>query len=238
MTLFRRKLWGDRATWFVVLVATGAVVNQWITRGGALRLYILIAWAAVVLWLIGYSELRIGRKQLRRGTDAMFLGLAAFVGEEHVDPDGSRKRGWSGAAAGALAFEPEGIRWVPRDPDAPEEISIAWSELYSWRFGGVIPFIWRASGYLLLTLYGGRELVFHIHGLRSWTRGAQRDPQQVACRGDETEFERLRRMAHQPDPACDSREDFVGSELWPATVPRVGRSDRQTQGKLPAPTKS
>jgi aspartyl-tRNA(Asn)/glutamyl-tRNA(Gln) amidotransferase subunit B len=173
VTLFRRKLWGDRATWFVVLVATGAVVNQWITRGGALRLYILIAWAAVVLWLIGYSELRIGRKQLRRGTDAMFLGLAAFVGEEHVDPDGSRKRGWSGAAAGALAFEPEGIRWVPRDPDAPEEISMAWSELYSWRFGGVIPFIWRASGYLLLTLYGGRELVFHIHGLRSWTRAVR-----------------------------------------------------------------
>jgi aspartyl-tRNA(Asn)/glutamyl-tRNA(Gln) amidotransferase subunit B len=173
MTLFRRKLWGDRATWFVVLVATGAVVNQWISRGGALRLYILMAWAVVVLWLIGYSELRIGRKQLRRGTDAMFLGLAAFVGEERVEPDGSRTRGWSGAAAGALAFEPEGIRWVPRDPDAPDEISMTWSDLYSWRFGGVIPFIWRASGYLLLTLYGGRELVFHIHGLRSWKRAVR-----------------------------------------------------------------
>jgi aspartyl-tRNA(Asn)/glutamyl-tRNA(Gln) amidotransferase subunit B len=169
MNLFRRKLWGDRATWLIVVAATVLVVVQWITRGGTPRLYILIAWAVFVAWLLGYSELRIGRKQLRRGTDAMFLGLAAFVGEESVSTDGERVRGWTGTASGALAFEAQGIRWAPRDPeDGPEEMSFGWSDLYSWRFGGVIPFIWRASGYLVITLYGGRELVFHIHGLHAW----------------------------------------------------------------------
>jgi aspartyl-tRNA(Asn)/glutamyl-tRNA(Gln) amidotransferase subunit B len=168
-----------------LIVAAGAsvlVVNQWVTRGGQMRLYILIGWAVIMVWLIGYSELRIGRKQLRRGQDAMFLGLAAFVGEERVGTDGERSRGWTGAAAGALAFEPQGIRWVPRDPspesgkrtvDGPGEMTFAWSDVFSWRFGGVIPFIWRASGYLLISLYGGRELVFHIHGVRSWRRAVR-----------------------------------------------------------------
>jgi aspartyl/glutamyl-tRNA(Asn/Gln) amidotransferase B subunit len=175
VTLFRRGLWWDRIVWIGAAVATYFVVYQWRERGGQLRLYILIAWIAALLLLVGYSELRIGRKQLRRGKDAMFLGLAAFVGEETVQPDGNRVKGWSGAAAGALAFEPQGIRWVPRDEttEGPGEISIAWSDLYSWRLGGVIPFIWRASGYLLLSLYGGRELVFHVHGLRSWRRAVR-----------------------------------------------------------------
>jgi aspartyl-tRNA(Asn)/glutamyl-tRNA(Gln) amidotransferase subunit B len=174
VTLFRRKLFADRLTWLIVAAATYAVVNQWVTRGGQLRLYILIGWAVVVAVLLGYSELRIGRKQLRRGQDAMFLGLAAFVGEERVDPDGTRHRGWSGTAPGALAFEPQGIRWVPRDAeDAPAEITFPWSDVYSWRFGSVIPFIWRASGYLLISLYGGRELVFGIHGMRAWRRAVR-----------------------------------------------------------------
>ena len=177
MTLFRRGLWWDRIVWVGAAVATYFVVYQWRERGGQFRLYILIGWIAALLLLVGYSELRIGRKQLRRGKDAMFLGLAAFVGEETVQPDGTRVKGWTGAAAGALAFEPEGIRWVPRDESSGDpaagEIKVAWSDLYSWRLGGVIPFIWRASGYLLLSLYGGRELVFHVHGLRSWRRAVR-----------------------------------------------------------------
>ena len=89
VTLFRRKLWGDRATWFVVLVATGAVVNQWIdARRTTAPLHPHRVGGRRRCGSIGYSELRIGRKQLRRGSDAMFLGLAAFVGEEHVEPDG------------------------------------------------------------------------------------------------------------------------------------------------------
>ena len=177
MTLFRRGLWWDRIVWVGAAVATYFVVYQWRERGGQFRLYILIGWVVALLLLVGYSELRIGRKQLRRGKDAMFLGLAAFVGEETVQPDGHRVKGWTGAAAGALAFEPEGIRWLPRDeaPDGsgPAEIKVAWSDVFSWRLGGVIPFIWRASGYLLLSLYGGRELVFHVHGLRSWRRAVR-----------------------------------------------------------------
>src|SRR5687767_9218148 len=147
---------------------------QYLTRGGDLRLYILTGWALFVLWLIGYSELRIGRKQLRRGRDAMFLGLAAFVGEEVKEHSGERRRVWTGTAAGALAFEPQGIRWVPRSQeDDVQEISVAWPDVYSWRLNGVIPFVWRASGYLLLSLYGGRELVFHIHGIRNWRRAVR-----------------------------------------------------------------
>jgi aspartyl-tRNA(Asn)/glutamyl-tRNA(Gln) amidotransferase subunit B len=168
LSLFRRRLWGDRITLIFVAIATAGVVYLYQTRGGDLRLYILTGWSLFVAWLIGYSELRIGRKQLRRGRDAMFLGLAAFVGEETVGSDGDRERGWTGAAAGALAFEPHGIRWVPKLSDGPEELSFAWTEVFSWRLVGVIPFVWRASGYLVLSIYGGRELVFHIHGLRSW----------------------------------------------------------------------
>ncbi len=174
MTLFRRKLFADRLTWLIVAAATYAVVNQYLTRGGDMRLYILVGWGIVVALLLGYSELRIGRKQLRRGKDAMFLGLAAFVGEENVQSDGERQRGWTGTAPGALAFEPQGIRWAPRDTDdGPSEISFPWSDVYSWRFGSVIPFIWRASGYLLISLYGGRELVFGIHGMRAWRRAVR-----------------------------------------------------------------
>ena len=174
MGLFRRKLWGDRVTWLVVLLATAAVVNQWITRGGMLRFYILLGWAVVVAWLIGYSELRIGRRQIRRGKDAMFLGLAAFVGDESVDPSGERTRGFNGAAPGALTFEPQGIRWVPRFSDQePSELSFRWPEIFSWRFGGVIPFVPRASGYLILSLFGGRELVFHINGVSAWKRAVR-----------------------------------------------------------------
>src|SRR5687767_10761194 len=124
MNLFRRKLFGDRMTMVFVLIATAFVLYQWQTRGDRMRLYFLIGWAIFVAWLIGFTELRIGRKQLRRGKDAMFLGLAAFVGEETVATDGERVRGFSGTAAGALAFEPQGIRWVPRDPDdGPPEIA-------------------------------------------------------------------------------------------------------------------
>ncbi len=174
MRLFRRKLWGDRALWIFVLAAWGAVINQWVTRGGQSRLLILIVWSLFVFALAGYSEFRIGRKLLRRGKDAMFLGLAAFVGEERVEPGGDRVRGWTGAAAGALAFEPQGIRWVPRRvDDEPPEMSFPWSDVYSWRFGGVVPLVRRASGYLLISLYGGRELVFHIHGVRSWRRAVR-----------------------------------------------------------------
>ncbi len=169
MSLFRRKISGDRMTMVFVLLATAFVVFQYVTRGGSTRLYLLIGWGVFVVWLIAFTELRIGRKQLRRGQDAMFLGLAAFVGEETVGPDGERVRGFSGTAPGALAFEPKGIRWVPRETDdGPEEISFGWADVYSWRFGGVIPFVWRASGYLLISLYGGRDLVFHIHGVRNW----------------------------------------------------------------------
>jgi aspartyl-tRNA(Asn)/glutamyl-tRNA(Gln) amidotransferase subunit B len=157
--------------WVLVTVATVAVVIQWRERGGDTRLYILTAWGLIVAWLIGYSELRIGRKQLRRGRDAMFLGLAAFVGEERTDHRGERTRGWTGTSPGALVFEPQGIRWVPsmRDEDPPET-SFAWPDVYSWRLTGVIPFIRRASGYILLVLYDGRELVFHIHGVQTWRR--------------------------------------------------------------------
>ncbi len=174
MSLFRRKIWGDRVTWLIVLAATVAVVNQWTTRGGQVRLYILVAWAFVVAWLIGYSELRIGRKQLRRGRDAMFLGLAALVGEEAVENDGSRRRIWTGTAPGALAFEKEGIRWVPKiEDEEPGQISMSWGDVYTWRIGSVLPFIWRASGYFVITLYGGRELTFHIHGVRAWRRAVR-----------------------------------------------------------------
>jgi aspartyl-tRNA(Asn)/glutamyl-tRNA(Gln) amidotransferase subunit B len=158
----------------VVAAATVAVIFQYTSRGGDIRLYILTGWALFVAWLIGYSELRLGRKQLRRGQDAMFLGLAAFVGEEKTDHTGERQRVWTGTAAGALAFEPQGIRWVPRNrEDNVEEISFPWSDLYTWRLTGVVPFVWRASGYLLLSLYGGRELVFHIHGIRVWQRAVR-----------------------------------------------------------------
>jgi aspartyl-tRNA(Asn)/glutamyl-tRNA(Gln) amidotransferase subunit B len=175
MSLFRRKLLGDRLTMIFVLVATAFVVYQWQTRGDRMRLYFLIGWGLFVIWLIAFTELRIGRKQLRRGKDAMFLGLAAFVGEETVGTDGERQKGFTGTAPGALAFEAQGIRWVPREADdGPPEISFGWADVYSWRFGGVIPFIWRASGYLLISLYGGRELVFHIHGVRAW-RAAVRE---------------------------------------------------------------
>ena len=174
MNLFRRKVWGDRVTWIIVALASVAVVLQWQTRGGDLRLYILTGWGLFVAWLLGYSELRIGRKQLRRGQDAMFLGLAAFVGEERIEHAGNRTRVFSGTAAGALAFEPQGIRWVPRSrEEGAEEITFAWSDLYSWHLQGVIPFVWRASGYLLLGLYGGRELIFHIHGIRDWRRAVR-----------------------------------------------------------------
>ncbi len=174
MNVFRRKIWGDRVTWIVVVLATVVVVSQWLTRGGQLRLIILIVWAAVVAWLLGYTELRIGRKQLRRGRDAMFLGLAAFVGEERVDPNGDRSRVWIGTAAGALAFEPQGIRWAPKfDDEEPGEVSMSWSDIYSWRIGGVLPFLGRASGYLVLTLYGGRELIFAIYGVRGWRRAVR-----------------------------------------------------------------
>jgi aspartyl-tRNA(Asn)/glutamyl-tRNA(Gln) amidotransferase subunit B len=175
VTLFRRKIWGDRGTWVFVLLATVAVVDAWIMRHNApWRTYVLIAWVIVVLWLLGYTELRIGRKQIRRGRDAMFLGLAAFVGEERVDASGERTRVWTGTAAGALAFEPEGVRWVPKFPDEePGEISMAWPDIYSWRIGGVLPFLGRASGYLMFTLYGGRELVFAIYGVRNWRRAVR-----------------------------------------------------------------
>ena len=175
MNIFRRQIWWDRATWFAMLVATGAVVDAWIMRHNAQwKTYLLVGWIAIVLWMLAYTELRIGRKQIRRGRDAMFLGLAALVGEERVDATGDRERVWRGTAAGALAFEPDGIRWVPKfEDDEPSEIRVAWSDVYSWRIGGVLPFLGRASGYLVLTLYGGRELVLAIYGVRNWRRAVR-----------------------------------------------------------------
>ncbi|MEX2393990.1 MAG: Asp-tRNA(Asn)/Glu-tRNA(Gln) amidotransferase subunit GatB [Actinomycetota bacterium] len=173
MKIFRRNLLWDRTVWLIAGVATYFVVDQWQSRGGQFRFYIAVAWLVAVALLFNWSELRIGRKQLRRGEDSMFLGLAAFVGEEHVLPDGKREEVWRGTAAGALAFEPQGIRWAPRDEEGDvKEIAIAWSDVYSWRFGGVIPFVGRA-GYLMISLYGGRELVFGIHGMRSWRRAVR-----------------------------------------------------------------
>jgi len=171
MRSHRIKIFWDRITWVVVVIATAVVVSQWLTRGGQVRLIILIVWAVIVAWLLGYTELRIGlgRKQLRRGRDAMFLGLTTLVGEDHVDASGERTRVWKGQAGGALAFEPEGIRYVPKyDDEEPGEISMTWSDVYSWRIGAVLPFLGRASGYLVLTLYGGRELIFAIYGVRGW----------------------------------------------------------------------
>jgi aspartyl-tRNA(Asn)/glutamyl-tRNA(Gln) amidotransferase subunit B len=174
VNLFRRSLLWDRVVWLFAVASEYFVVYQWLERGGELRFYIFVGWTVILGFLLGYAELRIGRKQLRRGKDAMFLGLAAFVGEEQVQPGGERVQGWKGAAAGALAFEPQGIRWVPRDPEHGQpEMSFAWLDVFSWRIGSVIPFIWRASGYLLISLYGGRELVFHIHGVRTWRRAVR-----------------------------------------------------------------
>ena len=174
MNLFRRSLVWDRVVWLFAVASEYFVVYQWLERGGQARFYIFGGWTVILAFLLGYAELRIGRKQLRRGTDAMFLGLAAFVGEEQVQPGGERVQVWKGAAAGALAFEPQGIRWVPRDDDhGRPEMSFAWLDVFSWRIGSVIPFIWRASGYLLISLYGGRELVFHIHGVRAWRRAVR-----------------------------------------------------------------
>lgn len=171
MDLFRRKLWGDRVTWIGVVIATAFVVNQYVSKGGQLRLYILYAWSAIVLWLVFFSELRVGRRPPERGADALYASWAALVGEERLDPDGQRHRGWSGTAPGVMHFEPGGIRWTSTIAGhGPEETQIPWADLYTWRLVGVIPFVWRASGYLLLSLFGGREVVFHVHGVRGWRR--------------------------------------------------------------------
>jgi aspartyl-tRNA(Asn)/glutamyl-tRNA(Gln) amidotransferase subunit B len=223
MNLFRRSLWWDRWVWVLAAVATYFVIYQWRVRGGELRLYIFAGWMAALVLLVGYSELRIGRKQLRRGKDAMFLGLAALVGEERVEPDGDRVRVWSGAAAGALAFEPQGIRWVPRDPgDGPSEVSMRWSDVFSWRFAGVIPLIWRASGYLLISLYGGRELVFHIHGLRSWRKAVR----EAAIVGP-TLFARGRAPAIEEQP--------VEAAAPTPSIPRATVEEREPETAQAAP---
>src|SRR5216683_2121569 len=124
MRLFRRKLWGDGVTWIFVAVATAFVVNQWMSRHGQLRLYILYAWTAVVVWLVFFSELRIGRRQPQARVDALYTGWAAFVGEDRIDPSGERHRGWNGTAPGVLSFEPAGLRWSSLIPDqGPEGMS-------------------------------------------------------------------------------------------------------------------
>jgi aspartyl-tRNA(Asn)/glutamyl-tRNA(Gln) amidotransferase subunit B len=167
--LFRRKLWGDRLTWIFVAVATVFVINQYTSRHGQLRLYILCAWTVVVLWLVFFSELRIGRRQPQPTVDALYTGWAAFVGEDRIDPSGERHRGWSGTAPGVLSFEPSGLRWIPAIAEqGPEEMVFVWPDVFSWRLTGVIPFVGRASGYVWLSLFGGRELVFHVHAVRRW----------------------------------------------------------------------
>src|SRR5581483_5769806 len=167
MRLFRRKLWGDRVTWLFVLVATVFVVNQYTARHTQSRLYILYGWTIVVTWLIFFSELRIGRKKPEPDPRALYTGWAAFVGEDRIDPSGERHRGWSGTAPGVLSFDPSGLRWSPLIPDqGPEEMFFQWQDVFSWRLIGVIPFVGRASGYLWVSFFGGRELVFHVHAIR------------------------------------------------------------------------
>jgi aspartyl-tRNA(Asn)/glutamyl-tRNA(Gln) amidotransferase subunit B len=171
MRLFRRKLWGDRVTWIFVLVATVFVVNQYTARHTQSRLYILYGWTLVVAWLIFFSELRIGRKKPEPAPDALYTGWAAFVGEDRIDPSGERHRGWSGTAPGVLSFDPSGMRWSPLIGDqGPEDMVFGWPDVFSWRLIGVIPFVGRASGYLWVSFFGGRELVFHVHAVRRWRK--------------------------------------------------------------------
>jgi aspartyl-tRNA(Asn)/glutamyl-tRNA(Gln) amidotransferase subunit B len=171
VNLFRRKLWGDRFTWLVVAGATVFVVMQYLARHGHMRLYILYGWTFVVACLVFFSELRIGRRKPQASTRALYTGWAAFVGEERIDPSGQRFRGWAGTAPGVLSFEPAGLRWTPLIPDhGPDETLTSWPDVYSWRLVGVVPLVWRASGYLWLSMFGGRELVFHVHAVRRWRK--------------------------------------------------------------------
>ena len=171
MRLFRRKLWGDRVTWIIVALATVLVVHQYVTRHGSAQLYLLSGWAVIVTYLLFFSELRLGRRQPEPEVDSLHSGWAAFVGEDRIDPSGEHHRGWTGTAPGLVSFRPSGMRWSPVVPDqGPSEMFFAWPDVYSWRLVGVIPMIGRASGYLWLSLFDGRELVFHVHAVRRWRR--------------------------------------------------------------------
>src|SRR5439155_19111906 len=84
-------------------------------------------------------------------------------------------RGWSGTAPGVLSFDPSGLRWVSVIADQGlDPMAFGWADVFSWRLVGVIPLVGRASGYLWVSLFGGRELVFHVHAVRRW-RGALRE---------------------------------------------------------------
>jgi aspartyl-tRNA(Asn)/glutamyl-tRNA(Gln) amidotransferase subunit B len=217
MRQFRRKLWGDRVTWIFVAVATAFVVNQWTSRHGQLRLYILYGWTAVVLWLVFFSELRIGRRQPEPRHDALYTGWAAFVGEDRIDPSGERHRGWSGTAPGVLSFEPAGLRWIPAlGEHGPEEMVFAWPDVFSWRLTGVIPLVGRASGYLWLSLFGGRELVFHVHAVRRW-RGALREAMVVGPAYGAPPLVPVTQPVETAESAAATDEpDLVSSEEPPA----------------------
>jgi aspartyl-tRNA(Asn)/glutamyl-tRNA(Gln) amidotransferase subunit B len=169
LDLHRRKLWGDRFTWLLVAVATGVIVSQYLTKRGVFQRYLLYTWGGIVIVLL-LTELRVGRRHPRPSPRALYAGWAKYVGEERTE-DGERRSGWTGAASGVLEFVPFGIHWSarPRQP-GPEEIVIGWPELHGWRMHGVVPLVWRASGYLTLTVSDGRELVFHVQGLRRWRK--------------------------------------------------------------------
>jgi aspartyl-tRNA(Asn)/glutamyl-tRNA(Gln) amidotransferase subunit B len=171
MRLFRRKLWFDRFTWVVAVAATVFVISQWMIRHSAARLYFLYGWSAFMAVMLFFSELRIGRRRPHPVPGALYTGWAAFVGEDRIDPSGDRHRGWTGTAPGVLSFEPTGMRWAPVIADqGPEQMVFDWPDVFSWRLVGVIPLVGRASGYLWLSLFSGRELVFHVHAVRQWRR--------------------------------------------------------------------
>ena len=171
MRLFRRKLWFDRLTWLAVAAATVFVVSQWLARHSQMRLYFLYGWSAFVVLMLFFSELRVGRLRPEKSPGSLYAGWAAFVAEDVTDPSGSTHRGWSGTAPGVVSFEPNGMRWAASIPDhGPEHMFFEWADVYSWRLVGVIPLVGRASGYLWVSLFGGRELVFHVHAVRRWRK--------------------------------------------------------------------
>jgi aspartyl-tRNA(Asn)/glutamyl-tRNA(Gln) amidotransferase subunit B len=171
MDLQRRKLFGDRITWLLVAAATFVVVQQYLTRGGDARLYLVYAWSGVVALLLFVGELRIGRRRPKANEGSFFAGVASLLGDETIEPDGSRRRSWTGSSAGVMDLGPPGIAWEPRRADSgPPDVVVAWPELYSFRLRGVLPLVRRASGYLVISVVGGRELVFHVHGVSRWRK--------------------------------------------------------------------
>jgi hypothetical protein len=46
--LHRRKLWGDRFVWLLVVAATVLIVSQWMRHGDDIRLYLLVGWSVVM----------------------------------------------------------------------------------------------------------------------------------------------------------------------------------------------